>query len=73
MLCIVFYLNLRLKYVVKYLFLFFCKYPYIFVDIKKLCGTEHIFIQWIGYGGTTTRTLPAPLTSLIIRDKCQQR
>jgi len=25
MLCIVFYLNLRLKYVVKYLFLFFCK------------------------------------------------
>jgi len=48
------------------------------VDIKKLCGyphngyptdmdtgTRHIFIQWVGYGGTTTRTLPVPLTSLV--------
>jgi len=25
-------------------------------------GTRRIFIQWVGYGGTTTRTLPAPLT-----------
>jgi len=37
MLCIVFYLNLRLKYVVKYLFLFFWKHPWVPVDIKKLC------------------------------------
>jgi len=41
MLCIVFYLNLQLKYVVKYLFLFFCKYPWVPVDIKKLCGYPH--------------------------------
>jgi len=37
MLCIVFYLNLRLKYIVKYLFLFVCKYPWypwISMDIK---------------------------------------
>jgi len=27
-------------------------------------GTGRIFIQWVGYGGTTTRTLPASLTSL---------
>jgi len=27
-------------------------------------GTGRIFIQWVGYEGTTTRTLPAPLTSL---------
>jgi len=27
-------------------------------------GTGRIFIQRVGYGGTTTRTLPAPLTSL---------
>jgi len=29
-------------------------------------GTGRIFIQWVGYGGATTRTLPAPLTSLIL-------
>jgi len=33
MFCI--YLNLRLKYVVKYLFLFFCKYPQISMDIRR--------------------------------------
>jgi len=27
-------------------------------------GTGQIFIQQVGYGGATTRTLPAPLTSL---------
>jgi len=29
-------------------------------------GTGQIFIQRVGYGGATTRTLPAPLTSLIL-------
>jgi len=29
-------------------------------------GTGRIFIQWVGYGGATTRTLPAALTSLIV-------
>ena len=29
-------------------------------------GTGRIFIQRVGYGGATTRTLPAPLTSLIL-------
>ena len=29
-------------------------------------GTGRIFIQRIGYGGATTRTLPAPLTSLVV-------
>ena len=28
-------------------------------------GTRQIFIQWVGYGGATTRTLPASLTSLL--------
>jgi len=28
-------------------------------------GTWQIFIQRVGYGGATTRTLPAPLTSLV--------
>jgi len=76
MLCIVFYLNLKLKYIVKYIFLFV--YPQVPVDIKKLCGYPHngyltdmgtgtgqIFIQWVGYEGATTYTLPAPLTSLV--------
>jgi len=27
-------------------------------------GTKQIFIQQVGYGGATTRTLPTPLTSL---------
>jgi len=47
--------------------------------MKKICGYPHngyptdmglgmgrIFIQQIGYGGATTRTLLAPLTSLVI-------
>jgi len=29
-------------------------------------GMGQIFIEWIGYGRATTRTLPAPLTSLIV-------
>jgi len=29
-------------------------------------GTGQIFIQRVGYEGGTTRTLPAPLTSLLI-------
>jgi len=41
MLYIVFYLNLQLKYIVKYLFLFFCKYPQVAVDIKNLCRYSH--------------------------------
>jgi len=28
-------------------------------------GTGRIFIQRVGYGGATTRTLPVPLTSLV--------
>jgi len=31
-------------------------------------GTGHIFIQRVGYGGGTTCTLPAPLTSLVMND-----
>jgi len=29
-------------------------------------GTGQIFIQRVGYGGATTRTLPASLTSLVV-------
>jgi len=29
-------------------------------------GMEQIFIQRVGYGVATTRTLPAPLTSLVV-------
>ena len=52
-------------------------YPWIPADMKKIDGYPHngyltdmgtgmgqIFIQRVGYGRTTTRTLPAPLTSL---------
>jgi len=62
MLCIIFYLNLRLKYVVKYLFLFFCKYLWVPVVLKNYAGTRitnmgtgtrQIFIQRVGYGGAT--------------------
>ena len=55
------------------------RYPWIPVDLKKIgeypyngypmdmgTGTGHIFIQQVGYGGATSRTLPAPLTSLLI-------
>jgi len=33
-----------------------------FLDMDT--GTGQIFIQRVGYGGATTHTLPAPLTSL---------
>ena len=62
--CILF--ELQLKYVVKYLFLIFvntCGYPWVSVNVKKLCGYSHngyptdidtdtgwIFIKRIGYG-----------------------
>ena len=36
MLCIIFYLNLRLKYVIKYFEILFCKYLRVPVDIKKM-------------------------------------
>jgi len=53
-------------------------YPWIPANMKKIggyshnkyvmdmgTGTRRIFIQRIGYGGATTCTLPAPLTSLL--------
>jgi len=52
------------------------------VDIQKLCGYSHngysmdmstgtgqVFIQRVGYGGATTRTLSTPLTSLLLTPK----
>jgi len=78
MLYIVFYLNLRLKYVVKYLFLFFYKYLRVPVDIKKLCRYSHngyptdintgigqIFILQIWYMRTTIHILSSLLTSTL--------
>jgi len=57
-------------------------YLWIPADMKKIGGYLHngyptdmgtdtgrIFIKRVGYGGATTRTLPAPLTSLL--DTCQ--
>jgi len=54
-------------------------YPWIPADMKKINGYPHnryptnmgtgtgrIFIQRVGYGGATTRTLPASLTSLYV-------
>jgi len=49
-------------------------YLWIPADMKKIggyptdmgTGTEQIFIQRVEYRGATTRTLPAPLTSLLI-------
>ena len=38
------------------------RYPY--NEYPTDMGTGQIFIQWVGYGGGTTRTLPAPLNSL---------
>jgi len=32
-------------------------------------GTRQIFIQRVGYEGATTRTLPTPLTSLVVSFK----
>jgi len=76
MLCILFYFNLRLKYIVKIYFYFVVntrEYPWISVDIKKLCGYPHngyltnmgTIMGQIGYVGATTRTLPVPWTSLL--------
>jgi len=47
MLCIVFYLNLRLKYVIKYLFLFFCKYPWILKNYVSthIMDTRRIWVR----------------------------
>jgi len=54
-------------------------YPWIPADMKKIYGYSHngyptdmgmgtgqIFIQWVRYKRATTRTLPAPLTSLAL-------
>jgi len=58
-----------------YLFIFFCKYPRVPVDSKKLCWYPHNGYptnmntgtgQRVGYEGVTTRTLSTPLTSLIL-------
>jgi len=57
------------------------RYPWISVDMKKIDGYPHngptdidtstrrIFIQQVECGGVTIRTLPAPLTSLILRTR----
>jgi len=41
------------------------KYPLDGYPTNIGMGTGRIFIRQVGYGGTTTRTLPAPLTSLV--------
>jgi len=74
---ILFYLNLWLNIYLLNNFVNIRGYPWIPADMKKIDGypqngyptdmgtdTRQIFIQ-VGYGGATTRTLPAPLTSLI--------
>jgi len=78
---ILFYLNLWLNICFFNNFANTREYPWIPADMKKIggyphngystdmgTGTWHIFIQRVGYGGVTTRTLPAPLTSLILGD-----
>jgi len=56
MLCIVFYLNLKLKYVVKYFFYFvvthgYREYLWILKNYADMgTGMRQIFIQQIGYG-----------------------
>jgi len=47
MLFIVFYLNLRLKYDVEYLFLFFSKYLRVPWILKNYTGTRITDAQWI--------------------------
>jgi len=62
------------------LFYFICKYPRVLVDIKKYVSTHimdtctnmgtstgQIFIQLVGFGGATTHTLLAMLTSLALQ------
>jgi len=75
----VFYLNLWLNICFLNNFVNIREYPWIPVDMKKKGGYPHneyltdmgtstgrIFIQRIRYGEATTRTLPAPLTSLVV-------
>jgi len=45
------------------------RYPHNEYPTDMDMGTGQIFIQRVGYGGATTRTLPAPLTSLGIMNK----
>ena len=74
---ILFYLNLWLNIYFLNNFVTTCGYPWIPADMKKIdgylhngyptnmdTGTWRIFIQRVGYGEATTRSLPAPLTSL---------
>jgi len=76
---ILFYLNLWLNIYFLNNFVNTRGYPWIPADMKKIYGYSHngyptnmdtgmerIFIRRIGCGGATTRTLPAPLTSLTI-------
>jgi len=45
------------------------EYPHNGYPTNMGTGTRRIFIQRVGYGGATTRTLPAPLTSLATLDE----
>ena len=76
---ILFYLNLWLNIYFLNNFVNTYKYPWIFADMKKIdgylhngyptdmdTGTKRIFIQRVGCGGATTRTLLVRLTSLLI-------
>jgi len=42
------------------------RYPHNGYPTDMGTGMERIFIQRVGYGGATTRTLSASLTSLIL-------
>jgi len=72
------------EFMIKYIFLnnFINtrRYPWIFVNMKKIdryphnrypmdmsMGTRRIFIQQVGYKGATTRTLPTSLTFLVVK------
>jgi len=44
-------------------------YPHNGYPMDMGTSTGQIFIQRVGYGGATTRTLPASLTSLVIDNK----
>jgi len=71
MLCIVFYLNLRLKYVVKYLFLIFLNTRGYLLILKNYTGTRitdtrQIWIRARGsYYSYPTHSRSVPLTSLV--------
>jgi len=75
---ILIYLNLWLNIYFLNNFANTCGYPWIHADMNKIdryshneystdmgTSTRQIFIQRVGYGGATTCTLPALLTSLI--------